>query len=50
MKRRGLWIIISIVSPQLGIRLHQHLLANGILDLHLRLSSYTDTWLQNDLS
>jgi hypothetical protein len=42
MNRRGLGIIILIVSPQLSIRLHQRLLADGILDLHLRLSSYTD--------
>jgi uncharacterized membrane protein YqaE (UPF0057 family) len=40
---RGWWhIIIRIVSPQLGIGLHQSLLADGILDLHLWLTSYTN--------
>jgi hypothetical protein len=41
--RRGWWhIIIRIVSPQLGIGLHQSLLADGILDLHIWLTSYTN--------
>jgi len=40
MNGRGLWSVILIFTPQLGIGLHQGLLADGILDLHLRLSSY----------
>jgi hypothetical protein len=35
-------IIILIVSPQLGSRLHQHLLVDGVLDLHLGFASYTN--------
>jgi hypothetical protein len=31
-----------IISSQLGIRLHQRLLADGVLDLHLGLASVTD--------
>jgi hypothetical protein len=50
MNMRRLWIIILIISSQLGIRLHQHLLGNGVLDLHRGLASDTDAWLQNDLS
>jgi hypothetical protein len=42
MNMRGLWIIILTVSPRLVIRLHQRLLANGVLDLHLGFASYTD--------
>jgi hypothetical protein len=42
MYRRGLWINIPIVSPQLGIGLRQRLLADGVLDLHLGLASDTD--------
>jgi len=43
MNMRGLWIIILIVLPQLGIRLHQCLLADGVLDLYLGFPSYIDT-------
>jgi hypothetical protein len=42
MNMRGLWIIILIISSQLGIRLHQSLLAHGVLNLHLGLASDTD--------
>jgi len=42
MDMRGLWIIILIVSLQLGIGLHQCLLADGVPDLHLGLASDTD--------
>jgi len=42
-------IIIRIISPQLGIGLHQSLLADRILNLHLRLSSNTDAGLKNNL-
>jgi hypothetical protein len=35
-------LIIRIISPLLCIGLHQSLLADGILNLHLRLSSNTD--------
>jgi hypothetical protein len=41
MRRRGN-IIILIISPQLSIGLHQSLLTDRILDLHLRLASNTD--------
>jgi hypothetical protein len=34
----------------LGIGLHQGLIVDGILDLHLRLSNYINALLQNDLS
>lgn len=40
--RRGHLIVIRIISPQLSIRLHQRLLAQWILDLHLWLASYTN--------
>jgi hypothetical protein len=40
---RGLWIIILIISSQLGIRLLKSLLADGVLNLHLGLTSDTDT-------
>jgi len=40
-RRRG-HIIILIISPQLSIGLHKSLLADRILDLHLRLTSNTD--------
>jgi hypothetical protein len=40
-RRRG-HIIILLIVPQLSIGLHQSLLANRILDLHLRLVSNTD--------
>jgi hypothetical protein len=50
MNMKGLWIIILIISSQLGIRLHQRLLADGVLNLHLGLASDIDAWLQNDLS
>jgi hypothetical protein len=35
---------------QLCIRLHQSLLADGLLNLHLRFSSNVDAGLKNDLS
>jgi hypothetical protein len=40
-RRRG-HIIIRIISPQLSIGLHQSLLADRILNLHLRVTSNTD--------
>jgi hypothetical protein len=42
-------IIIRIISLQLGIGLHQSLLADRILNLHLRLSSNIDAGLKGDL-
>jgi len=50
MNRKGLWSVILILSPQLGIWLDQCLLVDGILYLHLQLSIYRNAWLQNDLS
>jgi hypothetical protein len=44
MRRWG-HIIILIISPQLSIGLHQGLLADRVLDLHLRLASNTDACL-----
>jgi len=41
-RRRG-HIIILLIELQLSIGLHQSLLADRILDLHLRLASNTDT-------
>jgi hypothetical protein len=40
--RRRRHIIIGIISPLLSIGLHQSLLADRILNLHLRLASNTD--------
>jgi len=40
MNGRRLWSVILILTSQLGIGLHQGLLTDGILDLHLRLSNY----------
>jgi hypothetical protein len=49
MRRRG-HIIILIISPQPIIGLHQGLLADRVLDLHLWLASNTDDCLYNNLS
>jgi hypothetical protein len=43
-------VFILIITPQLCIGLHQGLFAEGILDLHLRLSSHINARLQDDLS
>jgi hypothetical protein len=42
IERRGWRIIILIVSPQLSIGLHQRLVADGVLNLDLRLARDTD--------
>jgi len=43
MDGRGMRIIIIwIISPQLGIGFHQRLLADGVLNLHLGLTSDYD--------
>jgi hypothetical protein len=47
---RNGYLIIGVISPQLCIRLHQSLLADGLLNLHLRFSSYVDGGLKDDLS
>jgi hypothetical protein len=43
-------LIIGVISPQLRIGLHQCLLADGLLDFHLRFSSDIDSRLKNNLS
>jgi len=43
-------VIIRILSSQLRIRLHQCLFAEGLLDLHPRLSINIDTRLKDHLS
>jgi hypothetical protein len=43
-------VIIRILSSQLRIRLRQCLFAEGLLDLHPRLSINIDTRLKDDLS
>jgi uncharacterized membrane protein YqaE (UPF0057 family) len=50
MNRSWLRFLIQIVMPQLCIGLHQGLFVEGILNLHLRLSSYINDRLQDDLS
>jgi len=39
----------SVISPQLRIRLHQCLLADGLLDFHLWFTIDIDAWLKNNL-
>jgi len=43
-------LIIGVISPQLRIGLHQGLLADGLLDLHLRFASDIDSRLKDNLS
>lgn len=43
-------LIIGVISSQLSIGLHQSLLADGLLNLHLRFSNNIDPKLKNDLS
>jgi hypothetical protein len=43
-------VIIRILSSQLRIQLHQHLFAEGLLDLHPLLSINIDSRLKDDLS